>query len=169
MMTPKIIFLWLSMLQHFPPPPPPSGFGLQSFVIETVDDGEIDYGDNNKLFKRLVNGNDTLQGLSGFCDVWEGIVRDDPIITQLNKNNWKKLINYVNKSDSPIICSGNEITLSAVCREAYEYNNDFIFDTETKCAGQYNFLPIQRELYLFLILSFIFILITRNYSFKVKI
>ena len=153
----------LVLLQHFPPPPPPNGFDLQSFVI-TVDGEEIDYGKDNLLFKNLVKGNATLQGLSGFCDVWEGVVSEDPIITKLNKNNWKKMINFINSRNGSFTCSGQVITRSMVCRKAYDYNNNFIY--QTKCAGEYGFLPIRRELYLFLTLSFLFILMTRNYSFK---
>ncbi len=156
----------LILLQHFPPPPPPNGFDLQSFVIETVDGEEIDYGKNNRLFRDLVRGNATLQGLRGFCDVWEGVVSEDPIITNLNKNNWKKMINFVNSRNGPPTCSGQVITLGMVCRKAYDYNNNFIY--ETRCAGQYGFLPIRRELYLFLTLSFLFILMSRNYYFKKK-
>ncbi len=156
-MTPKIILLWLAMLQHFPPPPPPpSGYDLQSFIVTDSFGDDTDYGDRNRLFRRMVFGEQTLgNDLSGFCDVWDNI---GGRITSLNRNNWKNIIRYV-RDLGPQNCASGEVNLGVACDRARDVGG-YVYNNPRWCRGSYD-LPIHGELILFLSLSFILILFMR--------
>ena len=159
-MTPKIILLWLAMLQHFPPPPPPpSGFDLQSFIITDSSDNVTDYGDRrNGRFRAMVFGDLTLgDDLRGFCAVWENI---GGRITDLNRNNWRQVIRYV-RDFGPQNCVSGEVTLGMACDRARNEGNQN-YNSDRWCGQSYD-LPVRTELILLLILSFV-VIHFRRYS-----
>jgi hypothetical protein len=153
-MTPKIILLWLAMLQHFPPPPPPpSGFDLQSFIITDSSGNDRDYGNNrNGRFRALVYGERTLgDDLNGFCDVWDNI---GGRITNLNRNNWRQVIRYVRDIGTQP-CASGAVTLGIACDRARDEGNQN-YNNDMWCGQSYD-LPVRTELILILILSFVLI------------
>lgn len=152
-MTPKIILLWLALLQHFPPPPPPpSGFDLQSFIVTDSFGDDADYGDRNRLFRRMVFGEQTLgNDLSGFCDVWDNI---GGRITSLNRSNWKNIIRYV-RDLGPQNCASGDVNLGIACDRARDEGGQ-VYNNPRWCRGSYD-LPIRVELSLILMISYVFI------------
>ncbi len=157
-----IMFLWLALLQYFPPPP--SGFDLQSFVVTDSFGDDVDYGDNrNGLFRRLVFGEETLgDNLSGFCDVWENIgIR----ITDLNRNNWRQVIRYV-RDLGPQNCVSGEVTLGIACERARDEGGQE-YNSSVWCGGSYD-LPIQGNLILVLIFSILFFPIRDMVIFRIS-
>ena len=162
-MTPKIIFLWLVVFQHFPPPPPPSGFDLQSFIVTDSLGVERDYGVRNGLFDALLKGNRELgDNLSGFCDVWDNI---GGRITNLNRNNWRRIILYV-QMEGTQNCPSGTVTVGVACDRARDEGMQ-VYNAPKWCRGSYD-LPIQNELALFLILSFVLILFPKYQTDEVN-
>lgn len=157
-----LVCLAVMLLQHFPPPPPPfipGGIDFQSFVIEDNSNVNIDYGVDNGLFRRLVFGTETLQGLNGFCDVWENLgVR----ITGLNRNNWRNIIRYV-RDEGPPTCASGEVTLGVACDRARDVGGQ-VYNNVMWCGGSYD-LHINTTLIFLLQISFLalFIQYSRNF------
>ncbi len=162
MMTPKIIFLCLALLQHFPPPPPPPfGFDLQSFIVTDSFGDDTDYGDRNGLFRRMVFGDEILgDDLSGFCDVWENI---GGRITGLNRNNWRQVIRYV-RDLGPQNCASGEVTLGIACDRARDEGGQN-YNSPVWCGGSYD-LSIKGELIWILILTLLFLHFLRSPMIK---